>query len=265
MRIFLSLNLLFTLFNFAHSGECKKTGQKIMEKQEKKQKVDYEVSVQNVILEDLKNGVKEARKLRRHSMDLSEGKQKTLTSFLEPNDIKGTALLNWKNKGRSDDQWLYLPALRKMQRIASSGKRKYFMGTDFTYSDLEGENLSNYDYKCLNTKKCGKKTCYVIEAIPKNKDKVNETGYSKRVLEVRKKRYTTVKVDYYDKKGKLLKSLKNSKWKKYGKGLWRAKKSVMTRHGFHETTMDTTDRKVNKKIEDITFTERYITKGMHTR
>lgn len=259
------LTLVSLLFTFTSHAQCKKTGQAIMEKQESRQKVDFELTVQKVTLQDLKTKVKEERKLRRHSMDKGEGKQKTLTTFLEPNDIKGTALLNWKNKGRSDDQWLYLPALRKMQRIASSGKRKYFMGTDFTYSDLEGENLSNYNYKCLKEVKCGKKTCWEIEATPKDKDKINETGYSKRVLHVRKKRYTTVKVDYYDKKGKLLKTLNNSKWKKFGKKLWRAKKSVMTRHGFHETTMESTDRSVNKPIEDVTFTERFITKGMHTR
>jgi len=265
MKTVVSLVITSLIFSFSVNAKCKKSGQSIMEKQEERQKVDFELLVQKVTLEDLKNNVKEARKLRRHSMDKGDGKQKTLTTFLEPNDIKGTALLNWKNKGRSDDQWLYLPALRKMQRIASSGKRKYFMGTDFTYSDLEGENLSNYNYNCIEEKKCGKKKCWLIEAIPKDKDKINETGYSKRVLEVRKKRYTTVKVEYYDKKGKLLKTLVNSKWKKFAKKLWRPQKSVMTRHGFHETTMEATDRSVNKAIDDVTFTERFITKGMHTR
>ena len=262
---FLAIVTLLTIFSFSANAQCKKTGQEIMEKQESLQEVDFELLVQDVTLEDLKTKVKENRQLRRHSMSKGEGKEKTLTTFLEPNDIKGTALLNWKNKGRSDDQWLYLPALRKMQRIASSGKRKYFMGTDFTYSDLEGENLANYNYKCLKEEKCGKKTCWVIEAIPKDKDRVDETGYSKRVLEVRQKRYITEKIDYYDKKGQLLKTLVNSKWKKFGKGLWRPQQSVMTRHGFHETTISTKDRTVNKPIDDVTFTERFITKGMHTR
>ncbi len=265
MKSAVIVTIISLLFSLSINAQCKKTGQEIMEKQEDRQKVDYELLVQSVILEDLKTKVKENRSLRRHSMSKGEGKEKTLTTFLEPNDIKGTALLNWKNKGRSDDQWLYLPALRKMQRIASSGKRKYFMGTDFTYSDLEGENLSNYNYNCVKEQKCGKKTCWVIEAIPKDKDKVNETGYSKRILEVRKKRYITEKIDYYDKKGQMLKTLVNSKWKKFGKNLWRPQKSVMTRHGFHETTMETKDRVVNKAIDDVTFTERFITKGMHTR
>ena len=264
------MKLLIVIFSFlfiftnAYS-KCKKTGLEIMKKQKNRQHINYEMVVQKVVLEDLKTSTKEIRKLRRHSMSLGPKKEKTLTSFLKPNDIKGTALLNWKNEGRSDDQWLYLPALRKMQRIASSGKRKYFMGTDFTYSDLEGENLSNWDYQCIGSEKCGKKKCYKIEATPKSSSLINETGYSKRMLWVRKKVYSTVKIDFYDKKGKMLKTLKNSKLKKYKKKLWRAKKSVMVRPGYHKTIMSIEDINLGDKIEDLTFTERFITKGMHTR
>lgn len=264
MRLTIILSLVLIMTSNAHS-KCKNSGLEIMEKQKKRQHADYETMVQNVVLEDLKTSTKEKRKLRRHSMNLGPKKEKTLTAFLNPNDIKGTALLNWKNEGRSDDQWLFLPALRKMQRIASSGKRKYFMGTDFTYSDLEGENLSNWNYECVATVKCKKKKCYKIEATPKSKDLINETGYSKRVLWVRRKIYSTVKVDFYDKKGKLLKTLENSKLKKYAKKLWRAKKSVMTRPGYHKTIMTIDSLDLGKKIDEMTFQERFITKGMHTR
>ena len=259
----IAINLLLISNNLY--GECKKTGLAIMKKQKKRQHVDFEVMTQEVILEDLKTSTKEIRKLRRHNMDLGKMKTKTLTTFLSPNDIKGTALLNWKNEHRSDDQWLYLPALKKMQRIQSSGKRKYFMGTDFTYSDLEGETLSSWDYQCEALVKCGKKKCYKVIATPKSSDMKSETGYSKRILWVRKKIYATVKAEFYDRKGKLLKTMKNSKLKKYSKKLWRAKKSIMTRVGFHKTTMNINDIKLNEVIDTKTFTERFITKGMHTR
>jgi hypothetical protein len=262
---FCIFSILFLTFSFTISAKCKKSGLTIMKKQKKKQHVDYEMMIQEVVLQDLKTNTKEERKLRRHSMDKGPGKSKTLTTFLSPNDIKGTALLNWKNEDRSDDQWLFLPALKKMQRIASSGKRKYFMGTDFTYSDLEGETLANWDYQCVGVESCGKKKCYKIVAKPKSSKLVNETGYSKRTLWVRKKIYATVKADFYDRKGKLLKTMKNSKFKKYNKKLWRAKKSIMTRVGFHKTTMLIKDIKLNKTIEPKTFTDRFITKGMHTR
>jgi outer membrane lipoprotein-sorting protein len=263
--LILSLILFTTSAYLQASAKCKKTGLEIMKKQKKKQHVDYEVMTQKVVLEDLKTNIKETRKLRRHSMDKGAGKTKTLTSFLSPNDIKGTALLNWKNEERSDDQWLFLPALNKMQRIAPSGKRKYFMGTDFTYSDLEGETLANWNYRCLGTEACGRKKCYKIEAIPKNSNLIKETGYSKRTLWVRKKIYTTTKADFYNRKGKLLKTMENSKFKKYKKKLWRAKKSVMTRVGFHKTTMLIKEITLNDKIDSKTFTERFITKSMHTR
>ena len=186
-------------------------------------------------------------------------------AFTHPRDIKGTALLSWEQKDREDDQWMYLPDLKKMQRIAGSNKKKYFMGTDFTFVDLESEQIEDYDYKCLQLKKCAKAVCYEIEATPKDKKIQRNTGYKRRVLLIRKSPLITLRVKFFDQRDTLIKTLTNSSWKKYPNGVLRNNKSVMDRHNFHKTIIEVQDRSVNTKIDDATFTERFVTKGMHVR
>jgi hypothetical protein len=247
------------------NAECNKPGLTIMRKQKKRQQADFEVITQEFILEDLKTSIKEKGIIRRHNMDLGSNETKTLTTFLSPNKMKGIALLNWKNTHKSDNQWLFIPAKNKMKRIIRSGKKEYLMGTDFTYSDLQGETLTNWQYKCEAIVKCGVKKCYKIIAVPNSSEIKSQSGYSKRILWVRKKIYATVKTEFYDIEGKFFKTLNNSMLKKYSKILWRAKKSIMERIGFHKTTITIKDIKLNEEIDAKVFTKNFITKGMHTR
>lgn len=244
---------------------CGKDGLAIMKEQEKIHKVGFEFMDQVLTLKDLKaNVTEEPRALKRYKKD-NGGEDKSFIVYLSPADIKGTALLTWKNEDREDDQWLYIPALRKDQRIAGGEKKKYFMGTDFTYADLESENLTDFEYKCLEEKSCGAKyTCYIVEATPKSGDIQNRTGYSKRVLQIDKEKYVSRQVDFYGTKDDLVKTLSNTRWKKVNEGgAQRALKSVMTRPNEHETVVEVKDVKVDTKIDDVVFTQRYYLKGLH--
>ncbi len=244
---------------------CSMDGAAIMKKQEELHRVNYEFMDQVITLKDLKANVsEEPRALKRYKKDVG-GEDKSFIAYLSPADIKGTALLTWKNNDREDDQWLYIPALRKDQRIAGGEKKKYFMGTDFTYADLESENLSDFNYKCLEEKNFGGKfTTFVVEATPKNSEIENRTGYSKRVLKVDTSKFVSREVDFYNTKGELLKTLTNTRWKKVSdNGAQRALKSVMTRPGEHETLVEVKEVKVNEKIDDVVFTQRYYLKGLH--
>lgn len=114
---------------------------------EKLHKVTYEMENQELVLLDIKSKQKESRKMKFYAKNI-DGNKKTLLSFMEPKEIRGAAVLNW-SEGGDDNQWMYLPALKKLQRIASGSKRKYFMGTDFTFADLDGENTKRNKYNCL--------------------------------------------------------------------------------------------------------------------
>ena len=253
--------LLPTLINAA----CDQDGLSIMKAQESKQKVKFEYEDQQIVLLDMKSNIKENRTLRHFTKKSKSGQERALLTFMTPVDIKGSAVLNWRESD-SEDQWVYLPGLKKLQRIASGSKRKYFMGTDFTFADLEGEVIKNYNYSCQKMRSCPdkKSKCYQIAATPKSKDVKRTTGYTKRILLVEKKRLITHKVNYYNMKGKLFKMALYNKWIKEGK-VWRPNLATMTRGKKHKTYIKVIKRTINKKIEDIIFSKRYIEKEMHTK
>lgn len=260
---FIALTLLSSLKAYGQELECDKTGLAIMQEMEQAQQVKYEYELQELNLKDLKSGTEEKRQMQRFARDL-EDQKRTLISFMAPTDIRGTALLSWENQEREDDQWLYLPALKRTQRIASSGKKNYFLGTDFTYADLESETLEDYNYNCEAIFKCGRNECYRIQALPKTPQIQAKTDYSKRVFFVRKDNLTNLKIDYYGNGEEVMKTLANTQWKQHGT-LWRPDKSVMTRHGIHETTVQVGERKLNEVIDEMTFTERFLLNSMHMR
>ena len=213
-----------------------------------------------------KDGGKETREVRRHSKEVEPDIYRTLVVFLSPADIKGTALLTWQHKDRANDQWLYLPAQGKMQRIAEGGKKNYFMGTDFTYEDLEIEDLDHYTYHFLREDPVDGVTCYVVEALPASEQKKKETSYSKRILWITKDLFTTLKGEFYDKRGDLIKTQTNHEWENVTGTIWRPKKTLMdNKKANHKTVAGSVQRTIDQDIPDDTFTDRYILKGLHTQ
>ncbi len=269
VMVFLVVGSFFainTTPSFAAPEEDKLTGRQIMEKQKDLHKVSSEFEFQKMVLVD-KTGSKETRDVRRYIKENEVDVFRSLIVFLQPSDIKGTALLNWQHKDRADDQWLYLPAQGKMQRIAKGGGRNYFMGTDFTYEDMQSEEFDDYKYTLLKEEPYADEgTCYVVEAIPANKEKERESGYSKRIMWLRKDIFLTVKIDFYDRRKKLIKTQTNSAIENVKGTIWRAKKALMDNHkAKHKTAIMVVKREVNEEIPDKTFTERFILKGEHTQ
>ena len=253
---------LFGLSQFSFA-QCPMEGKAIMEKQDKLQKSDSEEETQTLILLDVKSNQKEQRKMKRYSVKTDGNNKKSLLNFTGPKEIKGSAVLNWRDGG-TENQWLYLPALKKLNRIASGSKKKYFMGTDFTFADLDGERINDNNYTCTQVAACGKEQCFIIEAKPISKEVKKSTGYSKRILYIEKNQFRTVKIDYYNNKSKHFKTAEYMKWKQEGT-VWRPNLAVMTRMGQHKTFIKVDARKINKKIDPIFFSKRYIEKEMHMK
>lgn len=256
--------VILTPINILFSS-CSQDGNTIMKQQEVKQKAKFEYEEQSVVLLDVKSKRKENRSMRHYAQKLADGSDKGLLTFMSPTDIKGSAVLNWRNNS-SDDQWVYLPALKKLQRIASGSKRKYFMGTDFTFADLDGEVLKNNNYKCQRLETCPgvKKKCYVISSLPKSNDVKRTTGYTKRILWVEQERLITHKIKYFNLKGKAFKEAEYLKWVKAG-SVWRPNLAVMSRENKHKTYIKINKRKLNEKIDDQVFSKRFVEKEMHIK
>ncbi|MEQ9198435.1 MAG: outer membrane lipoprotein-sorting protein, partial [Rhodospirillales bacterium] len=140
-----------------------------------------------------------------------------------------------------DDQWLYLPALKRVKRISSKNKSGPFVGSEFAYEDISALELKKYTYTWLRDEACGDLDCFVLEQIPQYED----SGYTKQVAWYDKAEYRLRKIDFYDRKNELLKTLTYSDYKKYLDKYWRAHDLFMENHQ--------TGKKTRLTIEEITF------------
>jgi hypothetical protein len=143
---------------------------------------------------------------------------KSLVLFDTPRDIEGTALLSHAKILDPDDQWLYLPALKRVKRISSSNKSGPFVGSEFAFEDFTAIELNKFDYRYIGTDACGDLQCDVLERQPRYEN----SGYTKQVAWVDETDFQIRKVEFYDRRGDLLKVLELKDYRQYDNGVWRA-------------------------------------------
>lgn len=210
-----------------------------------------------------KKGQERIRKVVSYRKDYGDD-DKSVMFFLEPADVKNTAFLSWNydDAEKDDDQWLYLPALKKVRRISSSNKADYFMGTDFTYTDMGDREIDDYTYTHLEPDVIDGIECYHIERLPKNKDVIKETGYGRTEVWIRPDNWIMVKAVFYDRKLKLLKELTVSDIDQVD-GIWTTHTLIMENiQKKHTTIFNIGNVHYNAGLDDDLFSQRRIQKGM---
>ncbi len=234
------------------------TGEAIVRKAEKLHRAEDETGVIQMVLIS-PDQRKQARELQIMFKAGEDDDDKNLLRFLSPAAVSGTALLTIEASGRSDDQWIYLPALKKAKKIASADRTNRFAQTDFTYEDLRTEDFDGHSYTRLEDGTFDGQAVYVVEAKP---EEGTTSGYSRRLLYVAKDRFLTLKVEYYDPKGKHQKTLLNQGYEQVS-GLWRPARSVMEDHQRGSKTLwRFTDRKINPGLSDSAFTVSSLERGL---
>lgn len=173
-----------------------------------------------------KSGQAAKRKLRIRTLEGKQQGDKSLIIFDSPGDVKGTALLTYTHKRGNDDQWLYLPALKRVKRISSANQSGPFVGSEFAYEDFNSQEVEKYNYKYLRNEKCKGGECFVLERYPVNKN----SGYKRQVVWMDTNEYRVWKIDFYDRKGSHLKTLNFSDYKQYLDQYWRPHTMEMTNH-----------------------------------
>jgi hypothetical protein len=143
-----------------------------------------------------------------------------------PPDVAGTALLSHSRILEPDDQWLYLPALKRVKRISSVNKSGPFVGSEFAFEDLTALELGKFDYRHLGEEPCGERRCDVVERVPR----YEHSGYSRQKAWIDGEVFQVRKVEYYDRKDTLLKTLTLSGYRRYEEGWWRAHRLSMVNH-----------------------------------
>lgn len=158
---------------------------------------------------------------------------KSLSIFSAPRDIKGTVFLSYTHALEADEQWLYLPALKRVKRISSSNKSGPYLGSEFAFEDLTSFEVKKYSYKYLKDEVLNDKNCFIVEFYPQ----YEHSGYSRQVVWIEKERYISLKFDFYDRKNALLKTLENKNYKQYLGKFWRAGEMLMTNHQNGKSTV----------------------------
>ncbi|HHB93207.1 MAG TPA: outer membrane lipoprotein-sorting protein [Thioploca sp.] len=192
--------------------------------------LDFEVEM-TMILRN-KQGQESVRQTRSKYMEVAGDGDKALTVFDIPRDVKGTAMLTWSHPLKSDDQWLYLPALKRVKRISSKNKSGPFMGSEFAFEDLSSQEIEKYSYTYLRDEIYEGMDCYVVERIPAYK----YSGYTRQVLWVDKENFNPQQIIFYDRKNSLLKTLQFKKYKQYLAKYWRADQMFMQNHQTKKNT-----------------------------
>lgn len=193
--------------------------------------------------------------------------KRTVIHYLTPRNVKKTAFLtyDYPDAKKDDDQWLYLPAMRKVRRISASDRGDYFLGTDFTYEDIKKESkvtLEDYTRKTLREEDLNGNPVYVIEAIPVNDEVAEELGYGKVIQWVDKNIWMTRKSEFYDTRGKPLKTTLFKDIKQVDT-IWTAHQLEVDNHKTgHKTVFIFSDIVYDKEVRDDFFTQRAIRRGL---
>ena len=196
-----------------------------------------------------KGGQKRVRELITYRKDYGR-LRKQLTRFTSPSDIEGTGFLSIEKKGGGTEQFLYLPALRRTRRIVSSQKDHRFVNTDFTYEDMERRAVEDSDHQIIGEERIGSTDCWVLESRPK---KEVDSQYSLIKSRIAKKVYVPLLVEYFDKKGNLIKKYQVNKLENI-QNIWTETEVVMKDLvKKHQTILKTKNIVYNKNLGDQIF------------
>jgi Outer membrane lipoprotein-sorting protein len=202
-----------------------------------------------------RRGHKTFRTLVTFRKDYGHHLNKSYTRFTSPADIEGTSFLTWENKGRPDDQFLYLPALKRVRRIVSRQKSNRFVNTDFTYEDFQTRKPDEDTHTILKEETFMGHDCWVLQSVPKVPE---DTQYGKRVSWIIKDTYLIIRTDFYDKHNRLIKIFFARRIKKVD-DIWTVMESEMRDlRRKHRTYMKTEAIQYNRGIPDRIFTRGYM-------
>ena len=236
------------------------SGAEIMKKSDEMASSDNEQSVLVMRLINSK-GKERSRNIKQFIRFDENDNRSSLIRFNAPADVAGTGFLAVENADREDDQYLYLPALQRSRRISASNETDNFMGSDFTFEDLDREDLSDFNYKLEGEEQINGAAAWKIIATPANDKKAKESGYSKREIFVSKQSFIPLMINYYDKKGTLTKVFTAKDVKEVGAGKYRAHKmEIANKATGHTTVLEFSDFVINGGLEEDFFTVRYLEK-----
>ena len=199
-----------------------------------------------------RQGRESVRQMRFKVLEVAEDGDKSLFVFDQPRDVQGTALLTHAHVNAQDDQWLYLPALKRVKRISAAKRAGSFMGSEFSFEDMSSAEVDEYTYKYLRDEPCGDFNCTVTEQYPLDE----KSGYSRKVVWQDTNELRPWRMELYDRRGSHLKTLTMANYQQYLDRYWRAGEQTMVNHlTGASTTLRWTDFRFATNLDDGEFTQ----------
>lgn len=232
--IFTSTVLLTSQINLFAETDLEKKGFEVAARADRSDRGFSDSTVKLSMILRNAAGKESTRELEIKTLEIPDESvgDKSLVVFESPRDINGTSLLSHAKIIDPDDQWLYLPALKRVKRISSTNKSGPFVGSEFAFEDFTSLELNKFTYKWLREESCGEFNCDVVERYPRYEN----SGYTKQLAWIDQSVYQIRKVDFYDRKNSLLKTLEQVEYREYPGNYWRAHRLIMTNHQTNKST-----------------------------
>ena len=181
-----------------------------------------------------RTGAQSTRLRRRSTLEMQDRGlgDRSLVIFDSPRDIDGTALLSHTKVLKPDDQWLYLPGLKRVKRISSRNKSGPFVGSEFAFEDLLSQEIDKYTYQWLRNESCNDLECEVVERTPLYEN----SGYTRQIVWWDTVEFRVQRIEFYDRKGSYLKTLEYSGYREYADAYWRPDHMRMMNHQSGKST-----------------------------
>jgi hypothetical protein len=183
--------------------------------------VDLRVGLE-MILRD-RSGTESRRELAISQLEMPDAGDRLLVVFDTPKPIRGTALLSYSYPDAPDDQWLYLPAQRRVKKIASRNKSGPFLSSEFAFEDLTLQDVAKFRYRLLGQETCATGSCFRVERSPLDEF----SGYSRQEVLLDQDTLRVERIDYYDRHGRPLKVLVNDEWQLHQERFWKPHRMFM--------------------------------------
>ena len=252
--------LFFAIIYFSLAGTIAfaQDASTIVEKSRNRIKADT-VSTRSKMILTAKNGTVSERVMDQYSKKDGRENNRAVIVFQDPASVKGTRFLTMENPGKDNDQWIFLPSLGKVRRIAASEGSGSFMGSDFSYDDISSvDRKTDLDnHKILREEKIREKDCYVIESVPKDAS----YQYSKMIQWIDKANFVTYKVELYDKKGTQVKLLEVLEMREVQGRLANMVTKMTTLASGTSTSLNVSILKYDDPIPEGVFTTNYLETG----
>ena len=200
------------------------------------------------------SGRERVREMTLLRTDLEGGDQKYFVYFHAPGDVRDMAFMVWKYRGRADDRWLFVPAVRMVRRLAADDSRSSFVGSDFTYEDVSGRDVEADTHTVQPDAPCGAGTCHVVESVPLD----DATEYARKVSWIDSVTWLPMKEEYYDQRGTLARVYETAEVQEFNGYPTAVRRTMTDVVSGHRTEVLFEDVAYDLGLEDADFSERSL-------